>query len=153
MNIMEFEHLSAEERKDRFVKMTVERIKKIIAEDVKARDFFAGKTNLEAEARLLIERARELAREEHEANRVDFPHLQYTRTESINKTDFPDDFLLIEFARQSGMNASSIEVFEEITQEEYYEENSCGIRFNYKFREPVSYYKFTVPIPEEVQHD
>lgn len=131
------------ERKDRFVKMTVERIKKMIAEDVKARDFFAGKTNLEAEARLLIERARELAREEHEAN----------RTESINKTDFPDDFLLILFAQQSGANISSIEAFEEITQEEYHEGNSFGIRFNYKFREPVSYYKFTVPIPEEVQHD
>ena len=43
MNTMEFEHLSAEERKDRFVKMTVERIKKMIAEDVKARDFFDGK--------------------------------------------------------------------------------------------------------------
>ena len=145
MNIVE------KEREDRFVKMTVERIKKMIAEDVKVRDFFAGKTNLEAEARLLIERARELAREEHEANRVDFPHLQYTRTESINKTDFPDDFLLIHFAQQSGMNVSSINVFEEITQEEYHDENSFGIRFNYRFREPVSYYKITVPIPEGVQ--
>lgn len=141
------------DREDRFVKMAAERIKKMITEDIRTRNFFDGKTDLEAEARNLIQYARELARKEHEANRVDFPHLQYTRTEGINKTDFPDDFLLIEFTRQTGMNASSIEVFEEITQEEYYEENSCGIRFNYKFREPVSYYKLTVPIPEEVQHD
>jgi hypothetical protein len=145
MNTME------KEREDRFVKMTVERIKKMIAEDIRTRKFFDGKTDLEAEARKLIHQARELARKEHEANRVDFPHLQYTRTESINKTDFPDDFVIAEFYRQTGMNASSIEVFEEITQEEYQEENSFGFRFNYKFREPVTYYKFTVPIPEEVQ--
>ena len=145
MNTME------KEREDRFVKMTVERIKKMIAEDIRTQKFFDGKTDLEAEARKLIHQARELARKEHEANRADFPHLQYTRTESINKTDFPDNFVIAEFYRQTGMNASSIEVFEEITQEEYQEENSFGFRFNYKFREPVSYYKFTVPIPEEVQ--
>ena len=145
MNTME------KERKNRFVKMTVERIKQMITEDVRTRKFFDGKTDLEAEARKLINYARELARKEHESNRVDFPHLQYTRTESINKTDFPDDFVIAEFYRQTGMNASSIEVFEEITQEEYQEENSFGFRFNYKFREPVTYYKFTVPIPEEVQ--
>lgn len=139
------------EQKDRFVKMAAKRIKKMIAEDVRTRKFFDGKTDLEAEAKKIIQLARELARKEHEANRIDFPHLQYTRTESINKTDFPDDFILTEFHRQTGMRVSSIEVFEEITQEEYHEEDSFGIRFNYKFREPVTRYKFTIPIPEEVQ--
>ena len=139
------------EQKDRFVKMVAKRIKKMIAEDVRTRKFFDGKTDLEAEAKKIIQLARELARNEHEANRIDFPHLQYTRTESINKTDFPDDFILTEFHRQTGMRVSSIEVFEEITQEEYHEEDSFGIRFNYKFREPVTRYKFTIPIPEEVQ--
>lgn len=139
------------EQKDRFVKMVAKRIKKMIAEDVRTRKFFDGKTDLEAEAEKIIQLARELARKEHEANRIDFPHLQYTRTESINKTDFPDDFILTEFHRQTGMRVSSIEVFEEITQEEYHEEDSFGIRFNYKFREPVTRYKFTIPIPEEVQ--
>lgn len=139
------------EQKDRFVKMVAKRIKKMIAEDVRTRKFFDGKTDLEAEAKKIIQLARELARNEHEANRIDFPHLQYTRTESINKTDFPDDFILAEFYRQTGMRVSSIEVFEEITQEEYHEEDSFGIRFNYKFREPVTRYKFTIPIPEEVQ--
>ena len=139
------------EQKDRFVKMVAKRIKKMIAEDVQTRKFFDGKTDLEAEAKKIIQLARELARKEHEANRIDFPHLQYTRTESINKTDFPDDFILTEFHRQTGMRVSSIEVFEEITQEEYHEEDSFGIRFNYKFREPVTRYKFTIPIPEEVQ--
>lgn len=139
------------EQKDRFVKMTAKRIKEMIAEDVRTRKFFDGKTDLEAEAKKIIQLARELARKEHEANRIDFPHLQYTRTESINKTDFPDDFILTEFHRQTGMRVSSIEVFEEITQEEYHEEDSFGIRFNYKFREPVTRYKFTIPIPEEVQ--
>lgn len=139
------------ERNDRFVEMTAKRIKKMIAEDVRTRKFFDGKTDFKAEAEKIIQLARELARKEHEANRIDFPHLQYTRTESINKTDFPDDFILAEFYRQSGMRVSSIEVFEEITQEEYHEENDFGIRFNYKFREPVTRYKFTIPIPEEVQ--
>ena len=139
------------EQKDRFVEMTAKRIKEMIAEDVRIRKFFDGKTDLEAEAEKIIQLARELARKEHEANRIDFPHLQYTRTESINKTDFPDDFILAEFHRQTGMRVSSIEVFEEITQEEYHEENSFGIRFNYKFREPVTRYKFTISIPKEVQ--
>jgi hypothetical protein len=143
--------VAQKEQKDRFVKMAAKRIKKMIAEDVQTRKFFDGKTDLEAEAEKIIQLARELARKEHEANRIDFPHLQYTRTESINKTDFPDDFILDEFYRQTGMHVSSIEVFEEITQEEYYEENGFGIRFNYKFREPVTRYKFTIPIPEEVQ--
>lgn len=143
--------VAQKEQKDRFVEMAAKRIKKMIAEDVQTRKFFDGKTDLEAEAKKIIQLARELARKEHEANRIDFPHLQYTRTESINKTDFPDDFILTEFYRQSGMRVSSIEVFEEITQEEYYEENGFGIRFNYKFREPVTRYKFTIPIPEEVQ--
>ena len=67
------------EREDRFVKMTVERIKKMIAEDIRTRKFFDGKTDLEAEARKLIHQARELARKEHEANRVDFSHLQYLK--------------------------------------------------------------------------
>ena len=139
------------EQKDRFVKMVAKRIKKMIAEDVRTRKFFDGKTDLKAEAEKIIQLARELARNEHEANRIYFPHLQYTRTESINKTDFPDDFILAEFYRQTGMRVSSIEVFEEITQEEYHEENCFGIRFNYKFREPVTRYKFTIPIPEEVR--
>lgn len=139
------------EQKDRFVKMVAKRIKKMIAEDVQTQKFFDGKTDLEAEAKKIIQLARELARNEHESNRIDFPHLQYTRTESINKTDFPDDFILAEFHRQTGMRVSSIEVFEEITQEEYHEENGFGIRFNYKFREPVTRYKFTIPISEEVQ--
>ena len=143
--------VAQKEQKDRFVKMAAKRISKMIAEDVQTRKFFDGKTDLEAEAEKIIQLARELARKEHEANRIDFPHLQYTRTESINKTDFPDDFILDEFYRQTGMHVSSIEVFEEITQEEYYEENGFGIRFNYKFREPVTRYKFTIPIPEEVQ--
>ena len=143
--------VAQKEQKDRFVEMAAKRISKMIAEDVQTRKFFDGKTDLEAEAKKIIQLARELARKEHEANRIDFPHLQYTRTESINKTDFPDDFILAEFYRQSGMRVSSIEVFEEITQEEYYEENGFGIRFNYKFREPVTRYKFTIPIPEEVQ--
>lgn len=114
------------EQKDRFVKMVAKRIKKMIAEDVRTRKFFDGKTDLEAEAKKIIQLARELARKEHEANRIDFPHLQYTRTESINKTDFPDDFILAEFYRQTGMRVSSIEVFEEITQEEYHEEMVLG---------------------------
>ena len=143
--------VAQKEQKDRFVKMAAKRISKMIAEDVQTRKFFDGKTDLEAEAEKIIQLARELARKEHEANRIDFPHLQYTRTESINKTDFPDDFILDEFYRQTGMHVSSIEVFEEITQEEYYEENGFGIRFNYKLREPVTRYKFTIPIPEEVQ--
>lgn len=143
--------VAQKEQKDRFVKMAAKRISKMIAEDVRVQQFFDGKTDLEAEAEKIIQLARELARKEHEANRIDFPHLQYTRTESINKTDFPDDFILDEFYRQTGMHVSSIEVFEEITQEEYYEENGFGIRFNYKFREPVTRYKFTIPIPEEVQ--
>ena len=143
--------VAQKEQKDHFVEMVAKRIKKMIAEDVQTRKFFDGKTDLEAEAKKIIQLARELARKEHEANRIDFPHLQYTRTESINKTDFPDDFILDEFYRQTGMHVSSIEVFEEITQEEYYEENGFGIRFNYKFREPVTRYKFTIPIPEEVQ--
>ena len=143
--------VAQKEQKNRFVEMAAKRIKKMIAEDVQTRKFFDGKTDLEAEAKKIIQLARELARKEHEANRIDFPHLQYTRTESINKTDFPDDFILTEFHRQTGMRVSSIEVFEEITQEEYHEENSFGIRFNYKFREPVTRYKFTIPIPEEVQ--
>lgn len=143
--------VAQKEQKDRFVEMVAKRIKKMIAEDVQTRKFFDGKTDLEAEAKKIIQLARELAMKEHEANRIDFPHLQYTRTESINKTDFPDDFILTEFHRQTGMRVSSIEVFEEITQEEYHEENCFGIRFNYKFREPVTRYKFTIPIPEEVQ--
>mgnify|MGYP000043900347 CR=1 FL=1 len=143
--------VAQKEQKDRFVEMTAKCIKNMIADDVRVRKFFDGKTDLEAEAEKIIQLARELARKEHEANRIDFPHLQYTRTESINKTDFPDDFILAEFHRQTGMRVSSIEVFEEITQEEYHEEDSFGIRFNYKFREPVTRYKFTIPIPEEVQ--
>lgn len=143
--------VAQKEQKDRFVEMAAKRIKKMIAEDVQTRKFFDGKTDLEAEAKKIIQLARELARKEHESNRIDFPHLQYTRTESINKTDFPDDFILTEFHRQTGMRVSSIEVFEEITQEEYHEENCFGIRFNYKFREPVTRYKFTIPIPEEVR--
>lgn len=143
--------VAQKEQKDRFVKMTAKRIKEMIAEDVRTRKFSDGETDLEAEAKKIIQLARELARNEHKSNRIDFPHLQYTRTESINKTDFPDDFILAEFYRQTGMRVSSIEVFEEITQEEYHEENGFGIRFNYKFREPVTRYKFTIPIPEEVQ--
>ena len=143
--------VAQKEQKDRFVEMAAKRIKKMIAEDVQTRKFFDGKTDLEAEAKKIIQLARELARKEHESNRIDFPHLQYTRTESINKTDFPDDFILTEFHRQTGMRVNSIEVFEEITQEEYHEEDSFGIRFNYKFREPVTRYEFTIPIPEEVQ--
>ena len=143
--------VAQKERKDRFVEMAAKRIKEMIAEDVRTRKFSDGETDLEAEAKKIIQLARELARNEHESNRIDFPHLQYTRTESINKTDFPDDFILAEFYRQTGMRVSSIEVFEEITQEEYHEENGSGIRFNYKFREPVTRYKFTIPIPEEVQ--
>lgn len=143
--------VAQKERKDRFVEMAAKRIKEMIAEDVRTRKFSDGKTDLEAEAKKIIQLARELARNEHKSNRIDFPHLQYTRTESINKTDFPDDFILAEFYQQTGMRVSSIEVFEEITQEEYYEENGFGIRFNYKFREPVTRYKFTIPIPEEVQ--
>lgn len=136
-------HISAEEQNDRSVKMLVERIKKIITEDVRTRNLFDVKMDGASEAEKIIQCACELAGKEPGAN----------HTEGINKTDFPDDFLLIHFAQQSGMNASSIEVFEEITQEKYYEENSFGIRFNYKFREPASYYKFTIPIPEgEVQH-
>lgn len=120
----------------------VEDIKKMITEDIQTGKFYDEKTDLEEEARKLFQYAREIARKEDN-----------THTEGINKTNFPDEFLLINFAQQSGMNASSIEVFEEITQEEYCEENSFGIRFNYKFREPASYYKFTIPIPEgEVQH-
>lgn len=143
--------VAQKEQKDRFVKMAAKRIKKMIAENVQIQKFFGGKTDLKAEAEKIIQLARELARKEHETNRIDFPHLQYMRTESINKTDFPDDFILAEFYRQTGMRVSSIEVFEEITQEEYYEENGFGIRFNYKFREPITRYKFTIPIPEEVQ--
>lgn len=143
--------VAQKERKDRFVEMAAKRIKEMIAEDVRTRKFSDGETDLEAEAKKIIQLARELARNEHESNRIDFPHLQYTRTESINKTDFPDDFILAEFYRQTGMRVSSIEVFEEITQEEYHEENGSGIRFNYKFREPVTRYKFTIPILEEVQ--
>lgn len=136
-------HISAEEQNDCSVKMAVENIKKMITEDTRNLNFFDEKMDWKSEAEKIIQCARELAGKEPGAN----------HTEGINKTDFPDDFLLIHFAQQSGMNVSSIEAFEEITQEEYHEGNSFGIRFNYKFREPVSYYKFTVPIPErEVQH-
>ena len=134
--------IAQKEQKDRFVKMTAKRIKKMIAEDVHIQKFFDGKIDLKAEAEKIVQFARELLGRDMKQN---------TRTESINKTDFPDDFILTEFHRQTGMRVSSIEVFEEITQEEYHEENGFGIRFNYKFREPVTRYKFTIPIPEEVQ--
>ena len=134
--------IAQKEQKDRFVKMTAKRIKKMIAEDVHIQKFFDGKIDLKAEAEKIVQFARELLGRDMKQN---------TRTESINKTDFPDDFILTEFHRQTGMRVSSIEVFEEITQEEYHAENGFGIRFNYKFREPVTRYKFTIPIPEEVQ--
>ena len=134
--------VAQKEQKDRFVKMTAKRIKEMIAEDVRTRKFSDRKTDLEAEAKKIIQFACELLGRDMKQN---------TRTESINKTDFPDDFILAEFYRQTGMRVSSIEVFEEITQEEYHEENGFGIRFNYKFQEPVTRYKFTISIPEEVR--
>ena len=35
------------DREDRFVKMAAERIKKMITEDIRTRNFFDGKTDLE----------------------------------------------------------------------------------------------------------
>lgn len=67
-----------------------------------------------------------------------------TITEEINKTGIPDEIVL-QFAKQKGINVSDINAFSEVTLSKIQKGNTVEMIFDFKLRERMKCYKFDIP--------